>query len=72
MYGSAMRADVVVAPPGGALDPALLDVVHPHTVVVPSAPGAITAPASDVATVKTGTDGDVTFAATSNGLSMPS
>ncbi|MBV9100529.1 MAG: ComEC/Rec2 family competence protein [Candidatus Dormibacteraeota bacterium] len=70
MYGRALAADVVVAPPGGALSPALLIQAAPNDVAIPLARGSPAAPAAlSVHELRTGSDGDLAFEGGEGGLS---
>jgi len=42
LQGTALHADLLVAPPSGSVTPALLDAVHPRSIAVPSTRGART------------------------------
>jgi competence protein ComEC len=68
---AALRADLLVAPPGGALAPALVAAVHPASIAVPSAHGGRTAPTTLVAgpgVRRTGDSGTLTYAGGDGGL----
>jgi competence protein ComEC len=68
---TALRADLLVAPPGGALAPALVAAVHPASIAVPSAHGGRTAPTTLVAgpgVRRTGDSGTLTYAGGDGGL----
>ena len=63
MYGTHLRCDVLVAPPGGALSTALLQAAQPDVVAVPLARGGRNQAHIDGArVVQTGRDGDLHFA----------
>jgi beta-lactamase superfamily II metal-dependent hydrolase len=67
----ALGADLLVAPPGGALAPALLTAVHPRSIAVPSAHGARTASTTLTAgpgVRRTGDSGTLTYAGGDGGL----
>ena len=69
VYGSALDADVVVTPPGGAVAAALLATARPGELAVPAAQGAPVAPAPQgYPTDRTSTDGDLTFVGGPDGL----
>ncbi|MFN2582847.1 MAG: hypothetical protein ABR498_08930, partial [Candidatus Dormibacteria bacterium] len=69
IYAASVRADVLVAEPGGSLSPALLAAVRPQTVVVPLASGGSTAAAPPgTAVLRTSTAGDVRFVEMAGGL----
>jgi hypothetical protein len=69
LFGESLAADLVVAPPGGALAPALVDATRPHHVAVPSA-RAVRAAASlgAVALRSTGADGTLDYVGSGGGL----
>ncbi|MBV8444474.1 MAG: hypothetical protein JOZ92_01010, partial [Candidatus Dormibacteraeota bacterium] len=65
----ALHADLLVTPPGGALSTALLATLQPRHVAVPIASGAAASPAPQgVATIRTGSDGDLAFTGGEAGL----
>jgi beta-lactamase superfamily II metal-dependent hydrolase len=69
VYGSALDADLIVTPPGGAVSPVLLATARPAELAVPIAQGSPAAPAprgyhSD----RTGTDGDLSYSGGPEGL----
>ena len=69
VYGLALRADLVITQPGGALSPLLLNTAQPREVAVPLAKGARVATAvPGLASSRTGLDGDLTFDGGPNGL----
>jgi ComEC/Rec2-related protein len=66
-----LRADLLVAPPGGALVPALVAAVHPQSIAVPTARGARTTTTTLVAgpgVRRTGDAGTLTYAGGDGGL----
>jgi beta-lactamase superfamily II metal-dependent hydrolase len=69
VYGAALDAQLVVAPPGGAISPVLLATVGPDAVAVPVAQGvpAVAAPAG-YPTDRTSIDGDLHYTGGSKGL----
>ena len=69
VYGSALTADLLVTPPGGAVSPLLLATARPLALAVPVAQGVPAAPAPEgYATDRTSTDGDLIYTGGSNGL----
>jgi beta-lactamase superfamily II metal-dependent hydrolase len=69
VYGSALNADLLVTPPGGAVSPLLLATAHPLELAVPVAQGVPAAPAPEgYSTDRTSTDGDLSYSGGSNGL----
>jgi beta-lactamase superfamily II metal-dependent hydrolase len=69
IYGAAIRADVVVAPPGGAVSPVLLAMARPRLLVVPTAAGGRVAAAQiGVPVARTATQGDVSLVGGSGGF----
>jgi beta-lactamase superfamily II metal-dependent hydrolase len=69
VYGSALRADLVVTPPGGAVSPVLLATALPRELAVPIAQGASATPAPPgYPTDRTGADGDLGYAGGAHGL----
>ena len=69
MYGPALGADLVVAPPGGAVSPVLLATARPDAIAVPLAQGVPAVPApKGYATDRTSTDGDLAYTGGSHGL----
>jgi competence protein ComEC len=69
-----LRADLLVAPPSGAVAPALLAAVHPRSIAVPTGRGARTATATLVAgpgVRRTGDAGTLTFTGGDGGLVAP-
>jgi beta-lactamase superfamily II metal-dependent hydrolase len=69
VYGNALRADLVVTPPGGAVSPVLLATTRPLDLAVPVAQGVPAAPAPPgYSTDRTGTDGDLAYAGSPHGL----
>jgi beta-lactamase superfamily II metal-dependent hydrolase len=69
VYGSALDADLVVTPPGGAVSPVLLATVRPLELAVPIAKGAPASPAPQgYPTHRTSIDGDLVYAGGPNGL----
>jgi beta-lactamase superfamily II metal-dependent hydrolase len=69
VYGGALEADLVVAPPGGAISPVLLATVRPDAIAVPLAQG-VPASAAPVGypTDRTSVDGDLHYIGGSEGL----
>jgi competence protein ComEC len=68
---AALRADLLVAPPGGALAPGLVAAVRPSSIAVPSAHGGRTPPTTLVAGTgvrRTGDAGTLTYAGGDGGL----
>jgi beta-lactamase superfamily II metal-dependent hydrolase len=69
VYGSALDADLVVTPPGGAISPVLLVTARPQEIAVPIAAGVPAAPAPHGYLVdRTSTDGDLSYVGGSDGL----
>jgi beta-lactamase superfamily II metal-dependent hydrolase len=69
VYGSALDADLVVTPPGGAISPVLLATAHPRELAVPIAAGVPAVPAPQGYPVdRTSTDGDLGYAGGPGGL----
>jgi hypothetical protein len=71
LAGSSLAADLVVAPPGGALVPSLLTAAHPRGIAVPSVRGARAASTTLVAgpaVRRTGDSGTLTYAGGDGGL----
>jgi len=69
IYGSALAADLVVTPPGGAISLVLLATARPRELAVPLVQGAPAAPAPPGYPVdRTGTDGDLNYTGGSTGL----
>ncbi|MGD0194802.1 MAG: hypothetical protein ABSC35_08090 [Candidatus Dormibacteria bacterium] len=69
VYGSALDADLVVTPPGGAISPVLLFTAQPHELAVPLAAGVPAVPApSGYAVDRTSTDGDLSYTGGPDGL----
>jgi competence protein ComEC len=69
-----LAADLLVAPPSGAVAPALLAAVHPRSIAVPTAHGARTATATLVAgpgVRRTGEAGTLTYTGGDGGLVAP-
>lgn len=69
VFGSQLAADLVVTPPGGAISPVLLSTARPLELAVPLAQGVpgVAAPRG-YPTDRTGTDGDIEYAAGADGL----
>jgi beta-lactamase superfamily II metal-dependent hydrolase len=69
VYGSQLAADLVVAPPGGAVSPVLLATARPSELAVPLAQGApgVAAPPGYPAD-RTGVDGDLEYIGGPGGL----
>ncbi len=69
VYGAALDADLVVAPPGGAISTVLLATARPDAVAVPLAQGvpAVVAPPG-YQTDRTGVDGDLRYLGGTSGL----
>ena len=69
VYGSQLAADLLVAPPGGAISPVLLATARPSELAVPLAQGApgVAAPQGYPAD-RTGIDGDLDYIGGPNGL----
>ncbi len=69
VYGSALDAELVVAPPGGAISPVLLATVRPFELAVPIATGAPASPAPQgYPTDRTSIDGDLVYTGSPHGL----
>jgi hypothetical protein len=69
VYGSALDADLVVSPPGGAISPVLLFTARPHELAVPIAAGVPAVPAPPGYPIdRTSTDGDLSYAGGPEGL----
>jgi len=69
LYPAQLRADVLVAPPGGALAPVLLGAAQPSSVAVPAAAHAPALPLpAGYSTRRTAGDGDLAFAGGPTGL----
>jgi beta-lactamase superfamily II metal-dependent hydrolase len=69
VYGSALRADLVVTPPGGAVSPVLLATARPLELAVPIAQGVPATPAPPgYPTDRTGADGDLAYDGSVSGL----
>ena len=69
VYRSALDADLVVTPPGGAISPLLLATARPLELAVPIVQGAPAAPAPQgYPTDKTSTDGDLSYTGGPSGL----
>jgi beta-lactamase superfamily II metal-dependent hydrolase len=69
VYRSALGADLVVTPPGGAVSPLLLATARPLELAVPIVQGAPAAPAPEgYPTDKTSTDGDLSYIGGVTGL----
>ena len=69
VYGSALDADLVVTPPGGAISPVLLFTAQPHELAVPIVAGVPAVPAPPgYAVDRTSTDGDLDYAGGPEGL----
>jgi beta-lactamase superfamily II metal-dependent hydrolase len=69
VYGSALDADLVVTPPGGAISPVLLVTAHPDELAVPIAAGVPAVPAPPgYPTDRTSTDGDLGYSGGPDGL----
>lgn len=69
IYGSALDADLMVTPPGGAISPVLLATARPLELAVPIAPGVASVPAPQGYPIdKTSTDGDLTYTGGRSGL----
>ena len=69
VYGSALDADLIVTPPGGAISPVLLATAHPLQLAVPIAQGVPAVPAPQgYLTDRTSADGDLVYTGGSAGL----
>ena len=69
VYGSALDADLVVTPPGGAISPVLLATARPLELAVPIAQGVPAVPAPQGYPVdRTSTDGDLSYSGGPAGL----
>jgi beta-lactamase superfamily II metal-dependent hydrolase len=69
VYPGVLGADLIVAPPGGAIAPLLLATARPRELAVPIAQGVPAAPASPgYPTDRTSIDGDLQYAGGPNGL----
>ena len=69
VYGSALRAELVVTPPGGAVSPVLLAAARPLELAVPIAQGVPAAPAPPgYPTDRSATDGDLAYDGSVSGL----
>ena len=69
VYGSAMEADLVVTPPGGAVSSVLLTTARPDAIAVPIAQGVPSAPApAGYQLDRTSTDGDLSYVGSPDGL----
>jgi beta-lactamase superfamily II metal-dependent hydrolase len=69
VYGSALDADLVVTPPGGAISAVLLATARPRELAVPIVQGVPAAPAPLGYPIdRTSTDGDLTYTGSSAGL----
>jgi beta-lactamase superfamily II metal-dependent hydrolase len=69
VYGSALDADLVVTPPGGAISPVLLYTARPDELAVPIAAGVPAVPAPPGYPVdRTSTDGDLSYTGGPDGL----
>jgi beta-lactamase superfamily II metal-dependent hydrolase len=69
VYGSALDADLVVTPPGGAVSPVLLETARPIELAVPIVQGAAAVPAPQgYSTDRTSTDGDLDYTGGPGGL----
>jgi beta-lactamase superfamily II metal-dependent hydrolase len=69
VYGSALDADLVVTPPGGAISALLLATARPRELAVPLVQGAPAAPAPPGYPIdRTSTDGDLNYTGGSAGL----
>jgi beta-lactamase superfamily II metal-dependent hydrolase len=69
VYGSALDADLIVTPPGGAISPVLLATARPDELAVPLAAGVPAVPAPAGYPVdRTSTDGDLSYAGGPGGL----
>jgi len=69
VYGSALDADLVVTPPGGAVSPVLLATARPDELAVPIAQGVPAAPTPQgYPSDRTSTDGDLSYSGGPEGL----
>lgn len=69
VYGSALDADLVVTPPGGAVSPVLLFTAHPRLIAVPIVAGVPSVPAPPGYLIdRTSTDGDLGYTGGPDGL----
>ncbi len=69
VYGTALDADLIVTPPGGAISPVLLATAHPQELAVPIVAGVPPVPAPPGYLVdRTSTDGDLSYAGGPDGL----
>lgn len=69
VYGTVLRADLLVTPPGGAVSPVLLATARPLELAVPIAQGVAASPAPPgYPTDRTGADGDLVYAGGVRGL----
>jgi beta-lactamase superfamily II metal-dependent hydrolase len=69
IYGSALDADLVVTPPGGAISPVLLATARPRELAVPIVQGVPAVPAPQGYPVdRTSTDGDLSYSGGPAGL----
>jgi beta-lactamase superfamily II metal-dependent hydrolase len=69
VYGSALDADLIVTPPGGAISAVLLATARPRELAVPIVQGAPAAPAPPGYPIdRTSTDGDLQYTGGSAGL----
>ncbi|MFZ2034330.1 MAG: hypothetical protein WAW53_11295 [Candidatus Dormiibacterota bacterium] len=69
VYGSALDADLVVTPPGGAISPVLLATARPLELAVPIVQGVPAVPAPQgYAVDRTSTDGDLSYSGGPAGL----
>jgi beta-lactamase superfamily II metal-dependent hydrolase len=69
VYGSAIGADLVVTPPGGAISAVLLATARPRELAVPIVQGVPAAPAPPGYPIdRTSTDGDLSYTGGASGL----
>lgn len=69
VYGTALAADLVVTPPGGAISAVLLATARPRELAVPIATGVPAVPAPEGYPIdRTSTDGDLDYTGGSAGL----
>jgi beta-lactamase superfamily II metal-dependent hydrolase len=69
VYGSALDADLIVTPPGGAVSPVLLATARPQELAVPIVAGVPAVPAPPGYQVdRTSTDGDLSYVGGPDGL----
>jgi hypothetical protein len=69
VYGSALDADLVVTPPGGAISAVLLATARPRELAVPIVQGVPAAPAPPGYPIdRTSTDGDLSYMGGTSGL----